>query len=325
MKEIHFLQKNREKWAKFEKMLKSGYSSKPDDISGLFIQVTDDLAYSKTYFPDTKTTAYLNHLAQEAHYIIYRNKSVSRSVISSFWLHEYPVILYQIRKEIIYSFIILLISVIIGIISMLQDQGFERIILGDAYVNQTLVNISKGDPLAIYKSMNQTDMFLGISLNNIYVSFLVFLFGIFSPVGTAIMLIKNGIMLGTFQTFIAMKGFLMDSVATIWIHGTLEIFSIIVAGAAGIVLGNSIVFPGTYTRLQSFRQGAVKGVKIVFGLIPLFFIAAFLEGFVTRYTHAPYWIRFCIIVISILFIIFYFFIYPQYQNSKLKNHGKHWN
>ena len=170
--------------------------------------------------------------------------------------------------------------------------------------------------------MNQTDMFLGITLNNIYVAFMTFVLGVFSSIGSGLMLVRNGIMLGAFQTFIAQKGFLLESVATIWIHGTLEIFSIIVAGAAGIVMGNSIIFPGTYTRLESFRKGAIKGVKLVFGLIPMFVIAAFLEGFVTRYTHAPYIIRFAIILISLLFIVFYFFIYPRKLNLNLNNHGK---
>ncbi len=312
------MQKNGEKWKKFELMLAEGYATNPNEISDLFIEITDDLSYAQTYFPNSKTTAYLNTLAQKTYQIIYRNKQVQRNRIISFWVKEYPSLIYSVRKEILYALLIFIISTLIGVISTMYDSGFERIIMGDDYINQTLENMSKGDPLAIYKSMNQTDMFLGISMNNIYVAFVTFVLGVFSSIGSGLMLVRNGIMLGTFQTFIAQKGYLLDSVATIWIHGTLEIFSIIVAGAAGMVMGNSIIFPGTYTRLESFRRGATKGVKIVLGLVPIFIVAAFLEGFVTRYTHAPYIIRFSIILLSVLFILFYFFVYPRKLNLKLK-------
>ncbi|MFO7657862.1 MAG: stage II sporulation protein M [Bacteroidales bacterium] len=322
MKEVTFLQKNKARWERFDNALDGGYVLKPDELSDLFLQITDDLAFSKTYFHGTNTTAYLNMLAKKAHLLIYRNKPVKRNRIAAFWTKDYPLLVYASRKEIGYSFIVFIAAVLIGVVSTLYDPGFERIIMGDEYINQTLENINRGDPLAVYKSMNQTEMFLGISLNNIYVSFLVFVFGVFTSVGSGLYLIRNGIMLGAFQTFIAGKGFLLDSFATIWIHGTLEIFAIIVAGAAGIILGNSIVFPGSFTRLESFKKGAMRGTKLVFGLIPVFIIAAFLEGFVTRYTAAPYVLRFSIIMASVLFIIFYFILYPKHVYLKLIKNGK---
>ncbi len=323
MKEISFLQKNQERWKAFEKLLEGGYRAKPDDLSGLFIQITDDLAYSKTYYPGTNTTEYLNYLARKAHQLVYRSKPVQKNRFVSFWKYDYPVLIYSVRKEVWISFLIFGISLLIGIISTIHDPGFERIILGNDYVNQTLFNISQGDPLAIYKSMNQADMFLGISVNNIIVSFVTFLFGVFTSIGTGLKMVETGIMVGTFQTFIAQKGFFLESVATIWIHGTLEIFAIIIAGAAGLVMGNSMLFPGTLSRIQSFRNGAIKGIKIVTGLIPVFVIAAFLEGFVTRYTQAPYSIRFGIILLSLIFILFYFFLYPRHLILKSKHYGKH--
>jgi uncharacterized membrane protein SpoIIM required for sporulation len=194
--------------------------------------------------------------------------------------------------------------------------------MGDTYVNMTLSNIEEGDALAIYKSANQVEMFLGISWNNIKVSFFAFITGVFTALGTGLILLRNGVMLGTFHAFLADHGLILDSIATIWIHGTLEIFAIIVAGAAGIVMGNSIVFPGTYSRVQSFRKGAVKGIKMVMGLVPVFVVAGFLEGFVTRYTSATYILRFTIIGLSLFFIIFYFYIYPRKLIFKKNHYGK---
>ncbi len=160
-------------------------------------------------------------------------------------------------------------------------------------------------------------MFLGISLNNLFVAFQAFVYGVFLSVITGLVLFHNGIMIGAFETFFYQHGLLYDSFLTIWIHGTLEIFSILVAGAAGLRMGNSILFPGTYTRIASFRKGVNDGLRMVAGVVPVFLTAAFLEGFVTRYTQLPDIVRLFIILLSLTFIIYYFFIYPN--TLKIKN------
>lgn len=322
MKEIQFLHKNIAKWEEFEKLLAKESGVDPDKLSDLYIRLTDDLAYSRTYYPGTQTTHYLNQLTTRAHGLLYKNQPIQRGRLKKFWLVEYPLLFYSVRREVGISFVIFFISVLIGIISTRGDYGFARIIMGDSYINMTLSNIENDDPMAVYKSMEETEMFLGITINNIRVSFFAFVSGIITSLGTGYVLVRNGIMLGTFQTFIADQGYLLESVATIWIHGTLEIFAIIVAGAGGLILGNSIVFPGTYKRSESFRKGALKGVRLVLGLVPVFVIAGFLEGFVTRHTEFPYALRFTIIGLSLLFIFFYFFVYPKKLTQKHIENGK---
>jgi uncharacterized membrane protein SpoIIM required for sporulation len=165
--------------------------------------------------------------------------------------------------------------------------------------------------------MDSGYMFLAITWNNIKVSFYAFILGIFLSFGTGYILFSNGLMLGSFQYFFYSKGLLLTSVLTIWIHGTLEISAIVIAGCAGLVMGNSILFPGTYSRLESFKKGARQGLKITVGLIPIFIMAGFLESYVTRLTEMPVWIKASIIGISAFFIIYYFILYP----IKLNNHA----
>src|SRR5690606_14666409 len=107
-----------------------------------------------------------------------------------------------------------------------------------------------------------------------------------------------------------------ESVRTIWIHGTIEISVIIVAACAGLVVGRSILFPGTYTRLTSFVQGVKAGLKIVISTIPFFIAAGFLEGFVTRHTEMPDWLAILIISLSLALILFYYVFYPIILNKK---------
>jgi uncharacterized membrane protein SpoIIM required for sporulation len=99
-------------------------------------------------------------------------------------------------------------------------------------------------------------------------------------------------------------------VLTIWIHGTLEISSIVLAGGAGFVMARGLLFPGTYSRAESFRYAAREGGKLAMGLVPIFVLAGFLESFVTRHTEMPIAASLAIIGGSALFIGWYFGWYP---------------
>jgi uncharacterized membrane protein SpoIIM required for sporulation len=323
MQEVAFLKQNAEKWKRFERLLSNRRAASPDALADLFIQLTDDLAYSQTFYPESKTTKYLNRLAATVHQAIYRNKKEKRSRFVTFWKYELPVLMSQSRRELLCAFVIFVAAALIGALSTARDDTFVRLILGDSYVNMTLENIEKGDPMAVYKKMNEVDMLLGITFNNIRVSFQAFVMGVFVSLGTALILFYNGVMLGAFQYFFYQKGLLLPSLLTIWIHGALEISAIVVAGCAGLVIGNSILFPGTYTRAQSFMAGAQKGLKIVIGLVPIFITTGFLESFVTRHTGMPAPLSVGIISASLLFVVWYFVIYPLQITSRGGKHGEH--
>jgi len=324
LREVTFLKKNADKWKEIEVSLSSNSKINPDKLADLFIELTDDLSYSRTFYPDSKTTLYLNSLTAKVHQSIYKSKKEKKERFLQFWKYEVPLLFYKHRIKIIISFSIFIISLFIGIVSSAGDSGFVRLIMGDSYVNMTLENIDKGDPMAVYKQMNGVDMFLGITFNNIRVSFFAFIMGIFISFGTAWILISNGIMLGAFQYFFHIHNLLLESVLVIWIHGTLEISSIIIAGASGLVLGNSILFPGTFSRSQSFRIGSKEGLKMVVSLVPIFIVAGFLESFVTRYTNMTIIASLTIIILSLAFVIWYFFIYPikVFHKTKVENDSK---
>jgi uncharacterized membrane protein SpoIIM required for sporulation len=321
LREVIFLKKNAVKWKQVEALLTSKEKVNPDKLAELFIELTDDLSYSRTFYPDSKTTQYLNSLTAKIHQSIYKTKKERKERFIQFWKYESPLLFYKHRKEILISFLIFTIAMMIGIVSSAGDSGFVRLILGDSYVNMTLENIDKGDPMAVYKKMNGVDMFLGITFNNIQVSFFAFIMGLLFSFGTGWILLRNGIMLGAFQYFFHIHDLLLDSVLVIWIHGTLEISAIIIAGASGLTLGNSFLFPGTYSRKQSFMNGAKEGLKMIVSLIPIFITAGFLESFVTRHTGMPVYLSLTIILGSLFFVVWYFLIYPAklYNRQGAKN------
>lgn len=318
MREITFLKEQSGKWQDFENLLKEK-NANPKKLAGLFIEITDDLSYARTHYPASKTTQYLNGLAARVHQEIYKNKKENRGRFFSFWKTEVPLIMAKYRNQLYLSFFLFAGFTLLGFISEMYDENFARLILGDNYVDATIERIKQGNPLGIYGEGEQTDMFLRITINNIFVSFRVFVLGLVFSFGTAYQLFTNGIMLGAFQGFFYKYHLFVKSALVIWIHGTFEISAIIIAGAAGFVLGNSLLYPGTYKRIESLKIGARDSLKIIIGIVPIFMVAGFLESFVTRYTHMPLWLSLFIILGSLSLIIGYFVVYPVRVSKKSTN------
>jgi uncharacterized membrane protein SpoIIM required for sporulation len=216
-----------------------------------------------------------------------------------------------------------LLFFIVGFFSSKTDNGFMREVLSEQYVDMTEKNIEEGNPFGVYRYGNSFFMWLGLMINNIIVSFVYFAKGIFLGVPSVYSLIQEAIRFGAFEYMFFAKGLGAKAVMTVLIHGTLELTAIIIAGGAGVVLGKSVLFPGTISRLKSLQTGVKDGIKIVIGLMPVFMAAAFFEGFVTRYYNMPIILSSLILLASAGFIIWYFIIYPirlEKQKSFLPVH-----
>ena len=312
MREGLFIRKNIDKWKQYQ----YEPANDPDEMAGQFTELVNDLGYAKTFYPHSRVTQYLNGLASRIYLGIYRNKKEESSRILRFWKTELPEVIYRYRREILYSFLIFMLFAIFSAFSAAHDESFVRGVLGDSYVEMTQENIAKGDPFGVYKQENQFSMFLAIALNNVKVAFIIFVMGFLLGLGTVLFLFENGVMVGAFQYFFFAQGLGLKSVLVIWLHGTLEISSFIIAGGAGLVLGNSILFPGTHKRVNSLKRGAKDGLKMMVGLVPIFLIAAFIEGFITRYSTMPVWLSVSILAVSLTFIVWYFVIYPAQLHKK---------
>ena len=313
MREAAFVKRNTEKWADIER----NPTKDPDELTARYVELTDDLSYARTFYPQANVTRYLNGLAAQMHRGLMQNKREERGRFVSFWAYELPTLFYNSQRTLAVSAVFFFAACLIGWVSALNDSTFVRLILGDDYVNMTLDNIKKGNPLGVYGSSDQASMFFQITLNNIGVSLRAFAMGIVASVGTLVMLFYNGVMLGAFQAFFYERGLLAESFLKIWIHGTLEISAIVIAGAAGLTLGNGLLFPGTLPRMESFKRGAKQGLKIAVGLVPIFITAGFLESFVTRLTLPPA-VSLLIIGASAAFIVWYFIVYPIRLNRSVQ-------
>src|SRR5574343_457752 len=316
MKETSFIQQNKEKWERFEKLYESN-ANDPEELSNLYMDMTDDLSYAQTFYKRRTVRVYLNQLAQKVFTGVHKQRGESLKKLFTVWKVSLPLEIYRARKNLLFSLIAFLIYTVIGAITTHFDPDFPRVVMGDGYVDMTIENIKNGVPLNVYQDESQLGMFIQITTNNMKVSFLTFFIGFFFTIGTHVMMFYNGVMLGAFQYFFKLKGLLITSFLGIWIHGAFEISSIVIAGAAGITAGNGWLFPRSYTRLQSLQLSTKRGLKIMMSLVPFVIAAGFLESFVTHnYQTLPEWSKWTLIMLSFSLILFVYVFYPIYVARK---------
>lgn len=319
MREVAFIKQNKEKWLNFEEAIFGKTKKNPDELASLYIHLMNDLSYAQTYYPKSKTTVYLNHLASQTYQKIYKTKRTETNRIKHFFKTEVPLLVYEYKRYILYAFITFALLTFIGAVSAHNDESFVRLILGDSYVNMTLENIKEGDPVAVYKGGSNWGSFIGITLNNLRVGALSYFFGIFLGIGTFYILLNNCIMLGSFQYFFYHEGVFWESVRGIWIHGSMEIFAMIIEAGAGFILGASILFPRTFSRMNSFKLGFKNSFKIFISTMPFTFAAGFLEGYITRYSNTmPTFLSVGIILVTLSAISYYYLVYPFIVHKKVK-------
>lgn len=316
MREAMFIKKNAAKWKKYQQ----GRSNDPDETARRFIDLMDDLAYARTYYPKSKLTRWINGIAAGVYQDIYRKRRNKLGKAFTFWKYDLPLLFGKHQGVLLFTFVTFLLFVIIGVFSSHSNPDFITAILSPEYVEMTERNISRGDPFGVYKDDNPFSMLVRIAVNNIRVAFLSFIGGFTAGIFTLKILWSNGLMLGSFQYLFFSHDLGLQSVLVIWIHGTIEIASLVIAGTAGFILAKGILFPATYTRLQSFRNAARDASGILVSLIPFFILAAFLESYITHRMSRtfetggtggiPEWVGGLILLLSFFIIGWYFIYYP---------------
>jgi uncharacterized membrane protein SpoIIM required for sporulation len=319
MREALFIKRNAEKWEKYQQVP----AENADEQAERFITLLDDLAYSRTFYPQSKVTRWINNIAASIYQKIYRNKKEKYNRVFTFWVDELPLVLYRNRFALLIAFSFFVLSLIMGVFSSATDDSFVKGILGEDYVSMTEENIEKGDPFGVYRDDDKFTMFMRIAANNIQVAFRAFVYGIFFAIGTLWIMFYNGVMVGAFEYMFFAKGLGWQSIMVIWIHGTMEISSIIISGCAGMVMGGSLLFTGTYSRKESFKRGVKDALKIIISMVPFFITAALLESYVTYLMSdtfvtgsnagggLPVWMGVIILAISFAFMFWYFVLFPR--------------
>lgn len=252
------------------------------ELTRLYPAAAVDVARARMVQADAGTQRRMNQLAIAAHGLLYRRTATPKlPALWRFFRWDYPRLFRRLWPY-------MTLATIIFLIGSLSTYVATRLVPSNAYLfmpqGLDVSNpgrVTSEDVSERYRDMPNPPMAAGIVTNNIRVAFFVFASGITAGIGTCLLLLSNAMMLGAFAAHFTNYGLSYELWSFIVPHGALEVFAILVAAAAGLRLGLSLAVPGPSKRSASLRLGARDAVLLVLGTIPMFAIAAFIEGFIT--------------------------------------------
>jgi uncharacterized membrane protein SpoIIM required for sporulation len=292
-----WLEKRRPYWDRLSKLLAQAGSSglgqltraELQETALLYRQVAGDLS---TLRQDATARAYAEHVNQllaRAHNIIYSTRRTSFTGMLRYMRDGYPAVFQRNMRYVIVSLLITLAGSALGAVLTIARPQFMRTMLGPAMV----ATIERHE-MWTHSVVSVAPAASGwIMTNNLSVCFVTFAGGITFGVLTLFSLFNNGMLLGVIGVACQQHGMAVDLWSFVAPHGSLELPSIILSGAAGLRLAKGVVFPGIYRWRDSIALSGAEAARLVAGIIPLLVIAGTLEGFFSP-SNAPVWLKFTV-------------------------------
>lgn len=255
----------------------------------LYRQAAADLSVLRRDATAASYAAQVNQLLSRAHHIIYAGRKTSALSLLRFLRDEYPVIF---RRNLGYVAASVFLTVACGVLGAILTSTrieFMRHVLGPEMI-ATMERHQMWTHSVVSAAPQATSL---IMTNNLTVSFVTFAGGITFGLLTLFSLFNNGMLLGVVGAACHHYGMSLSLWSFVAPHGSLELPSILIAGAAGLRLGRAMVFPGGYRWKDAIAMGGMEATRLVAGIIPLLVIAGCLEGFFSP-SNAPVWLKFTV-------------------------------
>ncbi len=259
------------------------------ELALLYRQVAADLSVLRQDSTARNPAAEVNQLLARAHHLVYSSKKTSLSSLFRFLRDQYPAIFRRNLAYVLASLVISLACGLLGVVVTTTRPEFMRHFVGPEMI-ATMERHQMWTQSIVSVAPMETSH---IMTNNLTVSFMMFAGGISFGLLTLFSLYVNGMMLGVIGAACHQYGMSIALWSFVAAHGSLELPSILIAGAAGLRLGHSMLFPGGYRWRDSVAQGGIEATRLVSGIIPLLVIAGCLEGFFSP-SHAPVWLKFTV-------------------------------
>jgi uncharacterized membrane protein SpoIIM required for sporulation len=281
----HFIASRQPRWAELEDLLARSEGNglrrfDARDIERLgrgYRQVMSDLAIARRDFPDDQLTRWLNALASRAHLHLYRAPAASWRQLGHFFWTDFARRFRAARGYLLVSALLLVGPALLAYVAAWLDPTLREALV-PVELRRTM---ESGQTWTDIEPNLRPGMATLIFTNNIQVAFFAFAGGVLFGLGTVYVLVSNGLMLGGVlgaAQFYGVAPLLLSFIAP---HGFLELTCILIAGAAGLMLGDALLRPGLLLRREALARAARRAVELVVGAAPVLVVAGMIEGFVS--------------------------------------------
>ena len=291
LKSHRFRVEREETWQELEVILKSierrGIKSLTDEqivaLPRLYRSTLSSLSVARATSLDQAVIVYLESLSARAYYILYGSQVSLGKRITTFFLRDWPFAAKALWKETVIAAVLTIVAAIVAFILVKNNPDWFYTFMPDSLADgRTPVASAESLRETLYHDEGSSGLGIFASYlfsHNSKVAIFCFALGFAFCIPTAILLMYNGFVLGSFIAVFSEKGLGFEVGGWLIIHGATEIFAIILAGAAGIHIGKAVAFPGELTRTEAASKAGGTAALLMAGVIIMLFFAGLLEGY----------------------------------------------
>lgn len=287
MKQAAFEQLHSSTWLRLQQIVESLEKRNPPaeqelaDFSALFRKVCHfhALAIERQY--SSFLVDQLEDIVVRAQQQLYRRKETDGSKFIRFFVRDFPRLVRREKFALGLATALFTVPLLLLWLGTLSAPQLVYTIIDPEQTNhiETMYNPENRVIGEAREADTNWGMFGFYIRNNISVAFRTFASGLFFGLGSAFFLIYNGAMFGAVAAHLINVGFYTPFFTFVIAHGSFELSAIVLAGAAGLKLGYALLAPGQLTRVEALRQAAQIAIRLIYGVIAMLIIAAFIEAF----------------------------------------------
>lgn len=261
-----------------------------------------DLARARSLDAPRSIVTRLNRIAVAGHILLYGHLAKSKRRLRSDWFGAFARAVRQSLWAVYLAAGLLFFPAVLAYfaVQIHPQLGFDLVPAGFLEFDP-----ARPDNLHHIPELTRPMVSSAIMTNNIQVTLMAFAFGLTAGLGTAWVLILNGVHLGAVMGWMTLHGKQRALWGWIMPHGGTELLAICLSGAAGFLLAAAIVTPGVVRRSDALKKVGGPALVIEAGCMAMLVVAGLIEGFVSP-SGIGFDARIAILVISLAVWAAYF-------------------
>ncbi len=328
IRSVEFRREREDTWRELEALItaadKRGLRQLDADqlarLPHLYRATLSSLSVARSISLDRALVEYLENLVGRAYFVVYGTRQHLRRQLADFFGWRLPRTIRQARWHLLAALVITLAGALAAFALTLHDADYYYAFAGDMAQGRTpassTAELRAGlyDPQSVSSALATFASFL--FSHNARIGILAFALGFVAGLPTLWLLFYNGLVLGAFAALYHARGLGVDLWGWLLPHGVTELSALIFCGAAGLMLGQGLVFPGSRLRLDSLRERGRAAATIVIGAVLMLFLAGLIEG-IFRQTVTDIYVRYAVAITTAIGWSLYFGLVGRARDAAL--------
>jgi uncharacterized membrane protein SpoIIM required for sporulation len=318
LKSYEFRRERETSWRELDRLVsaieKRGIQSLPPQslsrLPLLYRAALSSLSVARSISLDRNVLDFLDSLSTRAFFAVYGVRRRFAETARIFVVESFPRTARRYFLHILIAGLFLLLGTATGYFLTLQDSEHYYAFVPDGYA-------AGRDPAAttdtlreaLYVDVDRADVLTHFAFflftHNAQIGILAFALGIAFGVPVFVLLfVHTGLLFGAMTALYSSRGLALEWFGWVLPHGVTELFAVVLCGAGGLALAQSVIWPGRRTRLENLAdRGRDAGILLI-GAVGMFLIAGLIEG-ILRQSIQNVVSRYLIVFASVTFWAFY--------------------